>query len=167
MWIWRSIIVPASIWQIFNLTGNWNYNLENLAWKNSWKHLTYFRRVLCLWNHCRREGAIKSEKGLPFFMDDHSGFSSLFICSYRKPGSNKDRNHSLPDTEGILSANEGLRIHHGGESLVRKREARITKASIGITLMFLVCNTPRVIPNVVELLMGQNAFPKVRKTLLY
>ena len=100
-------------------------------------------------------------------MDDHSGFSSLFICTYRKPGSNKDQNQSLPDSEGILNANEGLRIHHGGESLVRKREARITKASIGITLMFLVCNTPRVIPNLVELLMGQNAFPKVRKTLLY
>jgi hypothetical protein len=93
----------------------------------------------------------------------HPGFSSLFICSYRKPGFNRAQNNSLPNTEGISNGNEGLRIHNGGESLVRKREARITKASIGITIMFLICNTPRVIPNLVEVLMDQNAFPKVIK----
>ena len=93
----------------------------------------------------------------------HPGFSSSFICTYRKPGFNRARNHSLPNSEGILNGNEGLRIHNGGESLVRKRETRITKASIGITVMFLICNTPRVIPNLVEVLMDQNAFPKVRK----
>ena len=87
----------------------------------------------------------------------------MYVHTYRKPGFNRARNHSLPNSQGILRDNEGLRIHHGGESLVRKREARITKASIGITIMFLICNTPRVIPNLVEVLMDQKAFPKVRK----
>jgi hypothetical protein len=93
----------------------------------------------------------------------HPGFSSLFVCTYRKPAFNRARNHSLSNPEVILNGNEGLRIHHGGESLVRKRETRITKASIGITIMFLICNTPRVIPNLVEVLMDQKAFPKVKK----
>ena len=104
---------------------------------------------------------------LPLYFDTVVGFASrflsLFICTYRKPGFNRARNNSLPNTEGISNSNEGLRIHNGGESLVRKREARITKASIGITIMFLICNTPRVIPNLVEVLMDQNAFPKVIK----
>ena len=92
----------------------------------------------------------------------HPGFSCLLICTFRKPGFKRARNHSLSNPEVILNGNEGLRIHHGGESLVRKRETRITKASIGITIMFLICNTPRVIPNLVEVLMDQKAFPKVK-----
>ena len=49
------------------------------------------------------------------------------------------------DQEGA----NGLRSHGGGGT-VRKREARITKASIGITVMYLICHTPRVIPNLYE-----------------
>lgn len=44
---------------------------------------------------------------------------------------------------------DGLRSHGGGGT-VRKREARITKASIGITVMYLLCHTSRVIPNLYE-----------------
>lgn len=55
---------------------------------------------------------------------------------------------------------DGLRSH-GGENIVRKREARITKASIAITIMFVICHTPRVIPNVMEVALERDAFPKV------
>lgn len=58
---------------------------------------------------------------------------------------------------------DGLRIHLNGENLIRKREARITKASIGITIMFLICHTPRVIPNLFEFLVDPNSFPGVSK----
>lgn len=60
-----------------------------------------------------------------------------------------------------MQALEGLRSHGSSENTVRKIEARITKASIGITIMFLVCHTPRVIPNLFEVLVDQNTFPKV------
>ena len=57
--------------------------------------------------------------------------------------------------------NNQLRSHGGGET-VRKRETRITKASIGITLMYLVCHTPRVIPNLNEIIANENeAMPSV------
>ena len=85
-----------------------------------------------------------------------SQYVRKIVSFYRNPGGlNRNRNHSLPSSSNI----EGLRIHHGGENLVRKREARITKASIGITIMFLICNTPRVIPNLFEVLADE--FPKV------
>jgi len=54
---------------------------------------------------------------------------------------------------------DGLRSH-GGENILRKREARITKASIAITIMFVICHTPRVVPNVMEVALEQDAFPK-------
>lgn len=56
---------------------------------------------------------------------------------------------------------DGLRSHGSSENTVRKIEARITKASIGITIMFLICHTPRVIPNLFEVLVDQSTFPKV------
>ena len=63
---------------------------------------------------------------------------------------------------GYFSVNDpdGLRSH-GGENILRKREARITKASIAITIMFVICHTPRVVPNVMEVALEQDAFPKV------
>jgi hypothetical protein len=64
-----------------------------------------------------------------------------------------------PTSEGINNF-EGLRSH-GGENIVRKREARITKASIAITIMFVFCHTPRVIPNLFEVLGDPSTFPKV------
>ena len=57
-----------------------------------------------------------------------------------------NNDHGQPLTNSQTS---GLRSHGGGGT-VRKREARITKASIGITVMYLICHTPRVIPNLYE-----------------
>ena len=55
---------------------------------------------------------------------------------------------------------------HGGGGTVRKREARITKASIGITLMFLICHAPRVLPNLNEIIGDENK-PMPTVSLLY
>ena len=59
-WNWRVILVPATVWQIFEcdaMTGNGNQvNLLELASKfrkKLWNHTkwTYFWRVLAVWNH--------------------------------------------------------------------------------------------------------------------
>ena len=55
----------------------------------------------------------------------------------------------------IVLAN-GLRIHYKGNNSLRKIEYRITKASIGITIMYLICHTPRVITNLSEILVDED-----------
>ena len=49
-----------------------------------------------------------------------------------------------------------LRIHYKGENSLRKMESRITKASIGITIVYLICHTPRAITNLSEILEHKN-----------
>jgi hypothetical protein len=46
-------------------------------------------------------------------------------------------------------------------NVIRKREVRITRACIAITLMFVVCNTPRCVPNLMEIFMKPEDFPHV------
>ncbi|XP_059096177.1 G-protein coupled receptor daf-37-like isoform X2 [Tigriopus californicus] len=43
------------------------------------------------------------------------------------------------------------------ENVLRKREARITRASIAITIMFVICHVPRCIPNVMEILRPEES----------
>ena len=50
-------------------------------------------------------------------------------------------------------------IRRSCENTLRRREARITRASIAITVMFVVCHAPRCIPNLMELL---KYFPQVK-----
>ena len=50
----------------------------------------------------------------------------------------------------------GLRIHYKGNNTLRKIEFRITKASIGITIMYLICHTPRVITNLTITIVDKN-----------
>ena len=81
-----------------------------------------------------------------------------YIC---RSFSVRSNNLTNTNTSTVLNPSaDGLRSH-GGENIVRKREARITKASIAITLMFVICHTPRIIPNVMEVALEQDAFPKV------
>ena len=57
---------------------------------------------------------------------------------------------------GTTILSNGLRIHYKGNNSLRKMESRITKASIGITIMYLICHTPRVITNLSEILEDKN-----------
>ena len=50
----------------------------------------------------------------------------------------------------------GLRIHYKGNNTLRKIEIRITKASIGITIMYLFCHTPRVITNLTRTIVDKD-----------
>ena len=50
----------------------------------------------------------------------------------------------------------GLRIHYKGNNTLRKIEFRITKASIGITIMYLICHSPRIITNLTITMVDKN-----------
>ena len=42
--------------------------------------------------------------------------------------------------------------------MIRKRDARFTRAAIFMVVAFVLCHGPRIIPNVAELFMGVNDF---------
>ena len=48
------------------------------------------------------------------------------------------------------------------EHELKKRDAKYTRASVVMVIVFVVCNTPRFVPNVMELFISQDQFPKVR-----
>ena len=55
-------------------------------------------------------------------------------------------------------------IRRGGqhEAEYKKRDAQYTRASVFMVVAFVVCNTPRFIPNVMEIFIELNKWPQVR-----
>ena len=70
---------------------------------------------------------------------------------------------------GTTILSNGLRIHYKVDNSLRKMESRITKASIGITIMYFICHTPRVITNLSEILVDKDpeVFNHLTKTQGY
>ena len=54
------------------------------------------------------------------------------------------------------------RVAGVNEHELKKRDAKYTRASVVMVIVFVVCNTPRFVPNVMELFISQDQFPKVR-----
>ena len=54
----------------------------------------------------------------------------------------------------------GIRRAGGGvnESEFKKRDSKYTRASVVMVVIFVVCNTPRVVPNIMEMIFGQEWF---------
>ena len=101
------------------------------------------------------EYALQKECRLPFFVSfRHSSFRFLSGLS-----------DGACSTNGAQASTDGLRSHGGAVNIVRKRETRITRASIAITVMFVLCHTPRVVPNVLEVFLEPSSFPRVRFAL--
>lgn len=59
------------------------------------------------------------------------------------------------------SCENGPKLRRSTENTLRKREMRITNASIVIVIIFVICHSPRFLPNVIELFLKQQEFPKV------
>ena len=49
----------------------------------------------------------------------------------------------------------------GNEKELKKRDAKYTRAAIFLVLLFIFCNSPRLIPNCMELLFKFEDFPEV------
>ena len=51
------------------------------------------------------------------------------------------------------------------EAEFKKRDAKYTRASVVMVVAFVVCNSPRCIPNIMEIIVGLEACPPVSSTL--
>ena len=72
---------------------------------------------------------------------------------------------SSSTSASVATANPGSsdpNLRRSCESVLRKRETRITRASIAITVMFVVCHLPRCIPNIMEIFLSSEDSPRVR-----
>ena len=138
-------------------------------------YLTYkaLKRSVTLSKGAQQNQGINNRHDLLAQRNSDSQYVRRIVSFYKNSSRETEKNPQDPeknpqDSEIRIQENptnpkshqEGLRSH-GGENLIRKREARITKASIGITVMFVVCHTPRVIPNLFEVLVDPSTFPKV------
>lgn len=47
------------------------------------------------------------------------------------------------------------------ESEFKKRDSKYTRASVVMVVAFVVCNTPRFVPNIMEIFIKGESFPKV------
>ena len=47
------------------------------------------------------------------------------------------------------------------EAEFKKRDAKYTRASVVMVVAFVVCNTPRCVPNIMEIIVGLEASPPV------
>ena len=47
------------------------------------------------------------------------------------------------------------------EAEYKKRDGKYTRASVVMVLAFMVCNTPRMVPNIMEIFISQDEFPAV------
>jgi len=58
---------------------------------------------------------------------------------------------------------EGMRRVGGNEKEMKKRDAKYTRASVAMVLVYLFCNSPRLVPNFYEIFYGAPQFPDVRE----
>ena len=82
-------------------------------------------------------------------------FSTLAILNYLTYKAMMPHCRQSNSNGSTILAN-GLRIHYKGNNTLRKIEFRITKASIGITIMYIICHTPRVITNLTIILVDKD-----------
>ena len=64
-------------------------------------------------------------------------------------------------SSAAAAANSLRRVAGVNEHELKKRDAKYTRASVVMVIVFVVCNTPRFVPNVMELFIDQIQFPKV------
>ena len=50
------------------------------------------------------------------------------------------------------------------EAEFKKRDAKYTRASVVMVVAFVVCNTPRFVPNFMEIIVGLDASPPVNNS---
>ena len=58
---------------------------------------------------------------------------------------------------------EGIRRTAANEREMKKRDAKYSRASVFMVLLFVVCNAPRAIPSFMEIAMGVMAMPEVSR----
>ena len=78
----------------------------------------------------------------------------------------RGRRSSLPTSEPSMGSQHLLHsctIRRTGynESEFKKRDFKYTRASVAIVIVFVVCNAPRLIPNIMEIFIDPLKFPEV------
>ena len=61
-----------------------------------------------------------------------------------------------------MQAAAGMRRVTANEREMKKRDGRYTRASVVMVIIFVLCNAPRFIPNIMEIFTVTVEFPLVR-----
>ena len=99
------------------------------------------------------------------------------ICIYRTMRNLWYRNDSGEETSGSIKSKDlshprqhfsrqgtsysMRRVGGLNEAEFKKRDAKYTRASVVMVVAFVVCNTPRFVPNFMEIIVGLDAIPQV------
>ncbi|TRY62997.1 hypothetical protein TCAL_11176 [Tigriopus californicus] len=76
-------------------------------------------------------------------------------------GPNGSKNHGQSSMRLSGRGNDtGMRRVAGNEREMKKRDAKYTRASVVMVLVFVVCNAPRLIPNIMEIFISYQDFPR-------
>ena len=88
----------------------------------------------------------------------------------RELGGGQTELKSLNSRRSITSSRRvtggGVRRAGIDEREVKKRDAKYTRASVVMVVSFVVCNTTRFVPNVMELYIEQSEFPPVSSSII-
>ena len=95
---------------------------------------------------------------------NNSSNVSLLNCLFGNLFS-RGRRSSLPTSEPSMGSQHLLHsctIRRTGynESEFKKRDFKYTRASVAIVIVFVVCNAPRLIPNIMEIFIDPLKFPE-------
>ena len=101
-------------------------------------------------------------------LEDHQAQSSLstqergietgLSASHPPPPSHRHHLFSRQGTTYSMRRVGGL-----NEAEFKKRDAKYTRASVVMVVAFVICNTPRCIPNIMEIIVGLEDSPTVSK----
>lgn len=90
-----------------------------------------------------------------------SSFVTHLFCRRRSSAASE---HQVTTPAAIAASVSGIRRVGGlTEAEFKKRDAKYTRASVVMVVAFVVCNTPRFVPNIMEIFIGQEHFPQVRR----
>lgn len=81
--------------------------------------------------------------------------------SYGVSNKDKDENGDEDEHQKLNQSSSTLKRNAANEREMKKRDAKYTRASIVMVVLYIICNTPRVIPNVMEILIAVEEFPFV------
>lgn len=80
------------------------------------------------------------------------------------PSRNHRAVHFLSSRQSSTATEMRRVVGHGGhvnEAAYKKRDAKYTRAAVVMVVAFVVCNTPRFVPNIMEIFIKLDDFPSV------
>ena len=90
-----------------------------------------------------------------------NSFLCLLLGRRRSSTAFNDHNTGSQGSQHRLHSSGIRRVGGLNESEFKKRDFKYTRASVAIVIVFVICNTPRLVPNVMEIFISMEDFPKV------